>query len=163
MSEILEFIKYVNDYLDDDYREYIDFIGAENYFTHGGCYEFAKIIKHFIPSAIIYRSNPKSEKYYDHIIVKIGDNYYNATGIIPNPIAESEFYEVSDEELEIIPDFIGIPEVNIEGISIDNIIINETKLVISESPGKSIDKLLTTINENIANTEKTIKYSKKIL
>lgn len=154
MEEIKQFINYINGYLDDDYREYIDFVGAEYYFTHSGCYEFAQIIKHFIPSTILYRSNPKSSKYKDHIIVKINESYYDAKGEIPKEVALSHFYEVDEEEETILTDFLGTTEVDIEDIKIADLIIKETELMILESPNNSIDKLINVINIKTLNTKK---------
>lgn len=154
MEEIKQFISYINGYLDDDYREYIDFVGAEYYFTHGGCYEFAQIIKHFIPSAILYRNNPKSSKYENHIIVKINESYYDVTGEIPKEIALSHFDEVVEEEETILTDSLGTTEVDIEGIKIADLIIRETELMILESPNNSIDKLINIINIRTLNSEK---------
>lgn len=145
MTEILQFIAYINGYIDDDYREYVDFVPSTYYFTNGGCYEFAKIIKHFIPSAIIYHSNHNSEKYKNHIIVKIGNFYYDSKGLIKNEIAESEFYEVNDAELDIISDFIGYNGKR----PLDDLIINETEMILSESSGKSILELLNIINDSV--------------
>lgn len=161
MLEIKQFISYINGYLDDDYREYIDFVGAEYYFTHGGCYEFAKIIKHFIPSAILYRSNLKSSKYKEHIIVKINESYYDAKGEIPKEIALLHFYAISDEEEAMLTDFIGKTEVNVKGIKIDDLIIKETELIIAECPNRSIDKLINTINGKNTNVENDV--SNKVL
>ena len=161
MKEIEQFISYINGYLDDDYREYIDFVGAEYYFTHGGCYEFAKIIKHFIPATIICQSNPKSSKYKNHIIIKINESYYDAKGEIPKELAESQFYAVSNEEEKILEDYIGKFEVDAEGVKIDELIIKETEQVVLESPNESIDKLINTINAQVIN-EDSIKVFKKI-
>lgn len=163
MTEVKQFISYINGYLDDDYREYIDFVGAEYYFTHSGCYEFAQIIKHFIPSAILYRSNPKSSEYKDkdHVIVKINESYYDAIGEIPKEIALSHFYEVDEEEETILTDSLGTTEVDIEGITIADLIIKETELMILESPNNSIDKLINTINEKNTNIENVV--SNKVL
>lgn len=160
MLEIEQFINYINGYLDDDYREYIDFVGAEYYFTHGGCYEFAKIIKHFIPTTIFYRSNPSSSKYKDHIIVKIGNYFYDAECEISKETVLSDFYVVSDEEEKSLADYIGNFEVNVEYEQIDELIIKETEIVIAESPNKGIDKLINTINNHLIN-EDTIKVLKK--
>lgn len=160
MLEIKQFINYINGYLDDDYREYIDFVGAEYYFTHGGCYEFAKIIKHFIPTTIFYRSNPGSSKYKDHIIVKIGNYFYDAEGEISKETVLSDFYVVSDEEEKSLADYIGNFEINVEYEQIDELIIKETETVIAESPNEGIDKLINTINNHLIN-EDTIKVLKK--
>lgn len=161
MEEIKQFINYINGYLDDDYREYIDFVGAEYYFTHGGCYEFAKIIKHFIPATIICQSNPKSSKYKNHIIIKINESYYDATGEIPKEIALAHFYEVNDEEETILTDYLGTNEVDIEDMEIADLIIKETETMITEFPNNSIDKLINTINAKTFNAEKN--DSNKIL
>ncbi len=42
-------------------------------FTQGGCYDFYKILK---------EEYPEAEPYYDsdHVITKIGENYYDITG-----------------------------------------------------------------------------------
>lgn len=161
MDEIKQFINYINGYLDDDYREYIDFLGAEYYFTHGGCYEFAKIIKHFIPSSILYRSNPKSSEYKDHIIVKINESYYDAEGEVPKEFATSHFYQISDEEERRLTDLIGEIEVDVEGIKIDELIIKETELFITESPDNNIARIINIINERNINGEKDV--SSKVL
>lgn len=161
MDEIKQFISYINGYLDDDYREYIDFVGAEYYFTHGGCYEFAQIIKHFIPSAILYRNNPKSSEYKNHIIVKINESYYDATGEISKEIALSHFYAISNEEEAMLTDSLGTTEVDIEDIKIADLIIKETELMILESPNNSIYKLINSINEKNTSIENVV--SSKVL
>lgn len=162
MLEIKQFINYINGYLDDDYREYIDFVGAEYYFTHCGCYEFAKIIKHFIPTTKLFRSNPNSSIYNDYIIVKINDFYYDAKGEISKELAESEFSVIRDEDEKNLAEYIGNFEVNIEGEQIDELIIKETETVIAESPNGNIGKIINTINAQVTNvtSNKILKKSK---
>lgn len=69
------------------------FIGAEEVYTKGSCYQFYKILKIMFPEAICY---------YDcyHVITKIGDKYYDITGEIDG----SKHIEATDADLKGIKD-----------------------------------------------------------
>lgn len=76
-TEVLEFIKLIRD----------SFIGSEQVYTNGSCYQFYKLLKSKFSDALAYYNS-------DHVITKIGDLFYDITGIvdITNHLNMSEHY-----------------------------------------------------------------------
>lgn len=51
LDNISKFITFTIDLFNDEFGSYIDYVDSFYYFSHGGCYELAKIIKHYFPDA----------------------------------------------------------------------------------------------------------------
>ena len=153
MEEINKFIQFINNLVDDEFCNYIDNLDPRYYFLHGGCLEFAKVLKHFIPAST-YMINSS----LGHVAIKIEDTVYDATGIINN----NEFVHLKDEELYLIEDIYGIKEIKFGDMVVHKAIINE----LYSCSGDYVSKLVASINKKIYNNQyilkKQFKYKKSI-
>ena len=127
MEKLIEFI---NDLTDDLFYEKV-FVSAKDIYTCGGCYEFAKIIKHFIPDSIIYISNPDE---INHCAIYYNNELYDATGNITYDI--DKFHEADKLDFVYMDDCFGG---NITNLSISKTILYEMKYI-------NIDYILDSIN-----------------
>ena len=57
LDNISKFITFTIDLFNDEFGSYIDYVDSFYYFSHGGCYELAKIIKHYFPDAQFVMKN----------------------------------------------------------------------------------------------------------
>ena len=57
LDNISKFIAFTIDLFNDEFSSYIDYVDSFYYFSHGGCYELAKIIKHYFPDAQFVMKN----------------------------------------------------------------------------------------------------------
>lgn len=86
-----------------NHKKVIDFIRvARNSFpdaaivyTWGGCYGFYLILKHLFPTAKAYFADSE----YEHIITKIGDNFYDIKGQYVNRLKDVVALSPTDHEL----------------------------------------------------------------
>lgn len=63
---------------------------AREIYLHGGCYEFLKIIKEFVPDIVFY-----IHKENQHCVFSFEGNLYDANGVINSHIND---YKVADEK-----------------------------------------------------------------
>jgi hypothetical protein len=59
------------------YEYYGESLDGQYFFTHGGCYVLAKIVKYFVPESIIMIRND-----YDHCAISFRDELYDGYGKI---------------------------------------------------------------------------------
>ena len=109
------FISFLNDLATDLFYDITNAYG-EQLFQRGACYEFAKIIKHYIPEATIYMS-----KDHYHCAVKIDDTLYDSKGVITNP---QDFYEADEEDYDHMENTFGL---ELKYLNIAETIIEEMK------------------------------------
>ena len=57
LDNISKFITFTIDLFNDEFSSYIDYVDSVYYFSNGGCYELAKIIKHYFPDAKFVMQN----------------------------------------------------------------------------------------------------------
>lgn len=70
-------------------------------YTYGGCYGFYKILKSLFPTAEAYETSGSDEwEEGGHIVSKIGDKYYDITGIMGLDEIKPKKYPLSEEEHE---------------------------------------------------------------
>lgn len=102
-----EFITFINELVDDEFYQAIEPLKAEDYFASGGCYEFAKILKAFLPeSKIMVRKDHK------HLAVFYKGNLYDAKGVCQ----KEDFQDITEEDEIRFADSLlyGIPEIKFE-------------------------------------------------
>lgn len=120
MKEVMiEFIDFIVDLIDDEFDNYLDGIPSRYYFLNGGCLEFVKILKHFIPNLEYVISKDKN-----HVAVKIENHIFDCTGY---RIDDENFEIISEQELVYLEDYFGIPEVKFENKNVDETVVNEIK------------------------------------
>lgn len=115
-----EFIDFIIELTDEELYEYFDCVGSKYYFLHGGCYEFAKIIKHFVnKSTIVIDENS------EHCGILYKENIYDASGLVE----EKEKFKIANkDDIDYMEGRFGIPEKqNIKGKRISKYIIDEIK------------------------------------
>ena len=65
-------------------------ISGQDYFTHGGCYTLAKIVKHFCPQVILMIRD-LALRDFEHCVVSFEGDLYDAQGFVE----DSENYKVA--------------------------------------------------------------------
>ena len=93
-----KFIDFIIDLANDECEQLVDY-NAQYYFRHGGCYEFAKIINHFVKKSQIIINNQG-----DHLGILFDGRMYDSYGEITHT---DDFRLVTDLDLE--QDY-GMPE-----------------------------------------------------
>jgi hypothetical protein len=95
-------------------------LNGQYFFTHGGCYILAKIVKHFIPESIIMIRNN-----YEHCAISFRDELFDAYGRIDEQ--ERSNYEIaSKRDIEYMENgWFGSQYINsLYGMPIADYIIN---------------------------------------
>jgi hypothetical protein len=135
MKEMMvEFIDFIIDLTDDEFDNYLDGISSRYYFDHGGCLEFVKILKHFIPNLEYVISKEKN-----HVAVKKDNNIFDCNGLR----TDNENFELITEDVLIdLEDYLGIPEVKFENKKVNDAIVNELKMC----SGNYVKKIVHNIN-----------------
>ena len=103
-NNILNVIKKINESFPEIIEKYYPTCphrSAENYFMTGSCAAYAEMLYNlFTPFASYYDSNV-----IGHIVVKIGDYYYDCLGINNEPLYPENKYRYCDEEhLDVFKD-----------------------------------------------------------
>ena len=91
---MLSFIECIIDSTTDlksDYFYYSRFEQIQSFYTYGGCYEFVKIVKHFLPNIKIFVNKGRK---IEHCIFSYNDILYDANGEIKN----IEDYRIATKE-----------------------------------------------------------------
>lgn len=127
-------INFIKDLVKDEFDYALDYVEPEYYFQHGGCLEFAKILKHYINDSSIVISKDKN-----HFAVKYEDEVYDVTGKLSNP---TEFTEVNQEYIQQYQEQYG-RNIKIEDKTVDNAIIDE----LNNCSGDYVEQLVSNINK----------------
>lgn len=142
INNIPEFIRFVADVFDDEFDYCIDYVGSLYYFAHGGCYELAKIIKHYFKDTEFVVRND-----HDHCAIlyknKIYDIYdgYSEEELRKMNINEEEYNKkledfkiFTKEEIDKFERPFG-RNILIEGKEVDNGMIDEINNISSIKVG----------------------------
>lgn len=113
-----DLINYINRLTDELFFHKTSMEAIELY-TLGGCYEFAKIIKKFVPDSVIYITNPNE---ISHCAIYYENKLYDATGDITYEI--DKYHEADKLDIIYMEDCYGgfFPD-----LKLANIIIYEMK------------------------------------
>lgn len=121
MKEVVQLICFINDLTDELFSQYIEYLPSRWYYTNSGCYEFAKIIKHFIPEAMLMMNHSE-----DHVALMIGNGIYDSTATEETPTLNENLYRsATQEDINRMEDFFGIEEVKFEGKAPSDALIQE--------------------------------------
>ena len=136
LDNINKFITFTIDLFNDEFSSYIDYVDSFFYFSHGGCYELAKIIKHYFPDAKYVMRND-----YMHCGVLYEGKIYDVfDGLSKEQLEEKGYKEeeykkdlkdfkiLSDKEMEESMEFSPFgtgKDIIIEGKPIDEKMIDE--------------------------------------
>lgn len=136
LDNISKFIEFTIDLFNDEFSSYIDYVDSFYYFSHGGCYELAKIIKHYFPDAQFVMKNDGKHcgvlyegKIYD-IFDGLSKEQLEEKGIHEDEYIKdiNDFKVLTKEEMEesmkIIPFGTG-KDIIIEGKPVDEKLIDE--------------------------------------
>lgn len=134
-NKVEEFIQFINELMDEEFKECIDFFPAKFYFTNGGCLEFAKILNHYLVGSQFVIS-----KDFGHFAVLFNDNIYDANGIVKD---RENYSVISLDNLKNIEYFYG-RDVKINGKTVDNSMIDEIDVC---SSSKYVKELIKKVNE----------------
>ncbi len=96
MDNVLETIEIINSLTTHMYYNLIKMDG-KTYYLNGGCLELSEILKEVYPGSISYIKYDKT-----HVITKIGDNYYDASGYVDEP---EEYYIMTNADLDIYKNY----------------------------------------------------------
>lgn len=121
---IEKFIDLVIDLVYDEYSEKLEIQGARHYLRHGGCFEFALIIKHFYKESILMLKND-----FDHWAILYKEKLYDATG----EIKDIENYQKATDNDYLYALDRNIDEINVSnGIRLNDNIVNKVKIYYKE-------------------------------
>ena len=96
IDKIDTLIAFVIDLFNDEFSQYIDNVDSLWYFSHGGCYELAKIIKHYFPE-----SQYVMRKDFNHCAILHEGRIYDAfDGISPSKLTKTELKEECKKEMK---------------------------------------------------------------
>ena len=96
IDKIDTLIAFVIDLFNDEFSQYIDNIDSLWYFSHGGCYELAKIVKHYFPE-----SQYVMRKDFDHCAVLLEGKIYDVfDGISPSRLTQKEMGKEYKKEMK---------------------------------------------------------------
>lgn len=95
MEGILKFIDFINNLVNDEFNNFMD-CDSKYYFQHGGCLEFAKILKYYLKNGQIVIN-----KEHSHIALLIDNVIYDSYGIVK----WTDYEIVKEEEIDILEDF----------------------------------------------------------
>ncbi len=121
MNDMMQFITFIKELVDDEFYQAIEPVSAEVYFAGGGCYEFAKILKTFLPGSKVMIT-----KDYNHCGVYYKGKVYDAKGVCE----KEDFQDLTEEDKLKLDDpwRYGIPEVKFEGKEVATAVSEEIKL-----------------------------------
>ena len=136
LDNISKFITFTIDLFNDEFGSYIDYVDSVYYFSHGGCYELAKIIKHYFPDAQFVMKNDGKHcgVLYEGKIYDVFDGL-SKEQLEEKSISEDEYIkdikdfkvltqEEMEENMKIIPFGTG-KDIIIEGKTVDEKLIDE--------------------------------------
>lgn len=136
LDNISKFITFTIDLFNNEFSSYIDYVDSFYYFSHGGCYELAKIIKHYFPDAQLVMKNDCNHcgvlyegKIYD-VFDGLTKEQLEEKGIKEDEYIKDlkDFKVLTKEEIEenmkIIPFGTG-KDIIIEGKPVDEKLIDE--------------------------------------
>ena len=96
IDKIDTLIAFIIDLFNDEFSQYIDNIDSLWYFSHGGCYELAKILKHYFPN-----SQYVMRKDFDHCAVLLEGRIYDVfDGISPSRLKQQEMAKEYKKEMK---------------------------------------------------------------
>ena len=96
IDKIDTLIAFIIDLFNDEFSQYIDNIDSLWYFSHGGCYELAKIVKHYFPE-----SQYVMRKDFDHCAVLLEGRIYDVfDGISPSRLKQKEMAKEYKKEMK---------------------------------------------------------------
>lgn len=126
MNDMMQFITFIKELVDDEFYQAIEPVSAEAYFAGGGCYEFAKILKTFLPESKIMM-----RKDYKHCAVFYKGNIYDAKGVCE----KEDFQDLTEEDQLRLDDplLCGRSEIKFEGKEVATAVSEEIKLCRMES------------------------------
>lgn len=108
LDNISKFITFTIDLFNNEFSSYIDYVDSFYYFSHGGCYELAKIIKHYFPNAQFVMKND-----YNHCGVLYEGKIYDVfDGLTKEQLEEKGIKE--DEYIKDLKDFKVLTKEEIE-------------------------------------------------
>ena len=141
LDNISKFIAFTIDLFNDEFSSYIDYV------SHGGCYELAKIIKHYFPDAQFVMKNDGKHcgVLYEGKIYDVFDGL-SKEQLEEKGISEDEYIkdikdfkvltkEEMEESMKIIPFGTG-KDIIIEGKPVDEKLIDEISKCSSVIAGK---------------------------
>lgn len=120
---VLLVISKINNYFSKKYKR-----DPYLYYTSGHCYYYAKILQEFFPNSKMYYNTK-------HIIIKIGDFFYDVQGIFPI-YEHNDYIEIEDAMHEEYVKMILTPTNNQKALEIyDDILsmINKSNKLITKS------------------------------
>ena len=113
------FIEFIVDLANDELYEKLN-CDAKTYFTNGGCFEFAQVVKKYIPMSQIMIN-----KENDHCAIAYRGNIYDATGIVRNKM---DYSIARIDDIKYMEDRFGISELQyINNVTISDYLIDELK------------------------------------
>lgn len=111
------FIEFVVDLAEEELYDFLDG-NARSYFLKGGCFELAKVLKHYVKNTQIVIN-----KTYDHCGVMYEGDIYDATGRIKE---KGQFLKAEKKDIDYMEDKFGIHEkMYIYGKRISDYLIEE--------------------------------------
>ena len=127
-----QFIEFIIDLANEELSDYLD-RDAKEYFLHGGCFEFAKIVRKYVKRCDIVINED-----LNHCGIIFDGNIYDATG----KIKETQgFRKANNEDIEYMKDRFGIPEKTyIQGEKVSNYLIRELKHCNIDNMIKNIER-----------------------
>ena len=144
MDEMLEFINFINDLVNDEFGFYLDYVDSRYYFEHGGCLEFAQVLQNFFPNGQI-----KIRKDLDHFAFSYNDILYDTTGIVTE---KEDYFNISKEDIETYKEQYG-RGIKFEGQEVVSVLTEEIKKC-------RVDFLIDKIrNRSLLGTNKEVKKS----
>ena len=111
MNPICRFIDFIEVLTDDEYDHILECIPSKYYFKNGGCYEFVKTLKHFLPNGEVYVSND-----FNHCAFFYKGILYDIDGIIEDI---NSFHAATPDDFEYLNDeyFFGRIEIKFDGVA----------------------------------------------
>ena len=92
MGDMLLFIDFINDLVNDMFASFLDHVDAKYYFNHGGCLEFAEVLQNFFPKGKI-----QIRKDFDHFAFSYNDVLYDTNGRVKE---KEDYFNISKEDIE---------------------------------------------------------------
>ncbi len=92
MEDMLLFIDFINNLVNDTFASFLDHVDARYYFNHGGCLEFAEVLQNFFPKGKI-----QIRKDFDHFVFSYNDILYDTNGRVKE---KEDYFNISKEDIE---------------------------------------------------------------
>lgn len=108
-------IGFINDLATDLFYDKV-YINGEDLFKSGGCYEFYKIIRHYVPSIelVIHKS-------IDHVAFLYNGDIYDASGKVDSSL----YRKLTKEDVDYISEYFGN---GVSNLHLSETILSEIKL-----------------------------------